>query len=168
MSEHEARHQLIEFTASEILHAALDDDTDAVVEMLSVLRVQDSEECPAIARALAHWADALREHLFDGLHGGAVLTGSASMVRPEDGAEFALGSAEADMAVPPRYLWACAMISARFQCDAARYRRLWDEAPDDPTEFGKHVLAVLYTCARTIKGTPRGSACDCKGKGAAR
>jgi hypothetical protein len=139
------------------------DDGEAVSSALAGLgEIEKRSDYPAIEHALTLWTDMLCNHMFAGKIPQNIAVMGATMIRLDAGrrTDFVLGSAQADMEVPAEFQWAGQVISARISLDRPRFERLWDEAPCDAEAFGRHVVAVLTACAKTISRTKRGYALD--------
>ncbi len=131
------------------------DEAERHVDELAALDERTSGMAAQVA--LMAWADALKDHILDGSFPQLqVLTEPGSQIVDPDGAGYVIGSADADMNLPPEILWASALIDARLAYDMATWERLYAEAPVEG--FGAYVMAVLNCAAGTIRHTERGFA----------
>lgn len=153
------QHRRTALLADAALNARMGQDNAAAALFLAMLGRDDTEQYPSIANAMIYWVELLRDHMFGGLmRAGKVNVSGASMYRVTDGAEFVLGSAQADMEVEPMFQWAGQVVRARLERDEAAFGRLWDEAPSEVGMFGQYVVAVMDIVAQTIKAEKRGYA----------
>lgn len=114
-------------------------------------------ECPdRLGEALLGWCDTYIDHAHAGLDPDP--TGMVAMnFRFVDGGRVVGGPVEADSdAVPPEYLWAGRLITARTLMNEDTYLALVNTVPSELAE--EHFKAVLITVALTMRMTPRGFA----------
>jgi hypothetical protein len=116
--------------------------------------VRISNECggAGLYAALMTWIDAYADHITDG-HADSMRPGQVGIVTAETGA-FTDPRTDDDM--PDDVAWAAALIEARCKRDRDWFDELIRRLPDDGAEVGRYVARVLYTCADTINGLPRG------------
>ena len=114
-------------------------------------------ECPGhLGEVLIGWCDTYIDHAHAGLEPDPA--GMAPMeFRFVDGGRVVGGPIEADnAAVPPEYLWAGRLITARTLMDEDNFRALVNTTPPELAE--ERFKAVLITVALTMRMTPRGFA----------
>lgn len=114
----------------------------------TVQRLGDECGAEGIELALRGWIDTYADHAADG--GNTPGVGAMKLINPKTGAMVDADSPELEDHVR----WAAQLITARIELNEFRWDELLDIAPED--DGGRHILAVLWIAANTMRNLPRG------------
>lgn len=118
-----------------------------------VKRINDECGGEGLEVALRAWIDTYVDHATDGDTRRARI-GRMGYINADSGRLDHDDSAE----LPARVRWAGRLVAARAALDEDAYVAALEDLPEEGTETGSFVAAVLEACAASINGLPRGFA----------
>lgn len=137
--------------ADAALYAALDEDFEVAIYALDC--IIDHHGVKAMYPAILRWCDAYHEHAVDGqdtvgLAHVSVMDERTGKLQRHD-----------DPSLEPVFRWASQVVVSRTNHDIIAFNALWDALGDlSPRDRGTHIMTLLVTISRTIRGMPRGFA----------
>jgi hypothetical protein len=113
----------------------------------AIQRIGDECGADGVELALRAWIDTMAGRL--GVPPGAHAVAIKFRGIDDDGEPDA-SAVDADAVERPEVVWAGRLMAARVAMDQDTYIALLEALPDDPSEVGRHVAAVLEMCSLTM------------------